>query len=273
MASNNQKRNKHQPQLLPIVVLAEILLYLPIDDILTMNTLIPPADLCRLVLVPLLSSPDQGQFRSRFSENLSCVLSKPQLQEVRVNPRTALNFCAVLKWFCESEPLKILSIKAVNASTNDGADQDIFKTLDGHRYTWWSSNPGEYQDKEDWLLYDLGGLMLVDRIGINVWKSDFPGHPIFGFQSIRIQLGTTSGSFYYQSEARIGSLGDELQYFYISNSGAMLPARFVKIWLRGCNTRCFDGFWYFAIESVRVLGWSTFPSPIEKVFRACSSRK
>lgn len=274
MASNNQKRNKHEPQLLPIVVLAQILLYLPIDDILTIHTLIPLTDLSRLVLVPLLSSPEQGQFRSRFSENLSCVLSKTQLQEVRVNPRTVLNFCAELKWFCESQPLEISSIKAVKASTNDGADQDIFNTLDGHPNTWWSSNPGEYQNKEDWLLYDLGGFMLVDRIGINAWKSYFPGRPIFGFQGIRIQLGTTSDSFYYQTEVHSGSPGNELQYFLISKSGAMLPARFVKIWLKGCNTECFDGFWYFAIESVRVFGWYKFPSRIEKVLRlACSSRK
>jgi len=95
------------------------------------------------------------------------VLSKPQLQEICVNPSAVLNFCAELKKFCESHPVEISSITAVSASTSDGKDQDICNTLDWHQNTnWWSSNPSEYQDKEDWLLYDLGGVMLVDRIGI-----------------------------------------------------------------------------------------------------------
>jgi len=259
--------------MLPVVILAAILLYLPIEDILTLKTLIPLTDFCKLVLVRLLSSPDQGQFPTRFSENLSCVLSKPQLQEVRVNPNTIFIFCAELKRFCESYPLEISPITAVGSSSNDGDDQDIYNTLDGHQHTWWSSNPGPNQDKEDWLLYDLGSVMLVDRIGIAAWKSHFPGYPIFGFQSIRIQLGMTNGSFYYQTEVQSGSPGDQLQYFHTLESGAKLSARFVKIWLRGCNTKCFDGFWYFAIESVRVWGWHNFPSPIDKVLRGARSSR
>jgi len=273
MAFNKRVGNKHDPGVLPVVNLAQILLYLPIEDILTLKTLIPLTDLCRLVLVRLLSSPDQGQFPIRFSENLSCVLSKPQLQEVRVNPNTILIFCAELKRVCESYSVGIKPIKAVSASSNDGLNQDIDNTVDRNRDTWWSSNPGPYQDKEDWLLYDLGSVMFVDRIGIAAYKSNFPGYPIFGFQSIRIQLGMTSDSFYYQTEIQSGSPDDDLQYFDIKKSGAKLSARFVKIWLRGCNTKCFDGFWYFAIESVRVWGWHNFPSPIDKVLRGARSSR
>jgi len=84
----------------------------------------------------------------------------------------------------------------------------------------------------------------------------------------------TSDRFYYQTKIHSGSPGDHLQYFHISKSGAKLSARFVKIWLNGCNTKDFDGFWYFAIESVRVWGWYNFPLPIEKVIRGtCSSRE
>lgn len=274
MEFNQRKRNKHQLQVLPTVVVAEILLYLPIDDILALKTLIPQTDLCSLVLIPLLSSPDQGQFRSRFSENVSRVLNKSQLLEVSVNPSTILNFCAEVKLCCQSQPRKIYSIKAIRASTDDGVHQDIRKTLDGHHNTWWSSNPGKYQDKEDWLLYDLGGVILVDRIGIAAWKSYFHGRPIFGFQRIWIELGITKDSFYYQTQIHSGSSGDELQCFYTSKSGPKLSARFIKIWLKGCTTKCFDGKWYFTIKAFQVWGWHNLPWPIGKVSEAaCSSKK
>jgi len=276
MEFNKQKRNKHQQQVqvLPTVVVAEILLYLPIDDILSLKTLIPQTDLCWLVLIPLLSSPDQGQFMIRFSENVSCVLNKSQLQEVGVNPSTVLNFCAEVKRCCESSPKEICSIKAITASTEADGYQDINKTLDGDSNTLWSSNPGEYQDKEDWLLYDLGGVILVDRIVIAAWKSYFHGRPIFGFQSIWIQLGMTRDSYYYQTEMHRGSSGDKLQCFCISKSGAKLSARFIKIWLMGCTTKCFNDKWYFTIKTVQVWGWHNFPWSIEKVLEAaCSSKK
>jgi len=275
MEFNKQKRNKHQQQVqvLPTVVVAEILLYLPIDDILSLKTLIPQTDLCWLVLIPLLSSPDQGQFMIRFSENVSCVLNKSQLQEVGVNPSTVLNFCAEVKRCCESSPKEICSIKAITASTEADGYQDINKTLDGDSNTLWSSNPGEYQDKEDWLLYDLGDVYLVDGIGIAAWKCVSPARPIFGFQSIWIQLGMTRDSYYYQSEIHRARNVDYLQRFYIPKSGAHLSARFIKIWLKGCTRKCFNDKWYFRIKTVQVCGWHSFPWLIEKVLEAASSSK
>jgi len=274
MALSERKEEKHELRSLPKVILAEILLYSAIDDIFRFRNLLPLADLCQMVLIPLLASPNQGQFPFRFSEDVRCVLSKSELQELRVDPGLVFNFCTQLKrLFQDQNPWKISSIVAIAASTDDGINQDIHMTLDEHYGTWWSSNPGKKQNKEDWLLYDLGDVILIDRIGIAAYRArDHPGSPVFGFRNIWIQLGMTRDRFYYKTEIFNGSPGDQMQYFRPSHSGAKLSARFVRIWLKGCVKRCFDGNWYFAIRSVRVGGHCSL-APIPKVLRDCSKRK
>jgi len=264
----SERKNKYRYGVLSPVVLAEILLYLPIDDLLRLENLLPHADLYKLVLIPLLSFPNQRQFPFRFSEDLERVLSKPQLQKVRFNTTGILNFCSELKSWCDRNHSEISSIVPIGASTDDGVSQNIDKTLIRSKRNFWSSNPGEKQDKEDWLFYDLGDVMLIDRIGIAAWKSYFEGRPIFSFETIWIQLFITRDRFHFQTKILSGSPGDEMQYFHPSHSGALLSARYIKIYMKGCTKRCYNNKWYFTVRSFRV--WGT---PISQVFKASSKSK
>merc|ERR1719233_2666095 len=96
-----------------------------------------------------------------------------QREKVRASPKKLNKFCAALNGKTESKQLS--TIKAVAASTDDGVSQDIHKTFNGYSTTFWSSNPSVTQDKEDWLLFDLGEVVVVNSIGFAPYRAI--GHP------------------------------------------------------------------------------------------------
>jgi len=257
---------------MPILVKNLISLFLPIEDIVKLKSVI--GDDNYLQIHPLLHEQNQSQLSFRFTRNMNRVFTRSHLSKMGIRYEDCYKICVELSAM-QSVALELrgrISTKrsGVEASTRDELTQDIDCTLDGQPQTFWSSNGSKDQGKVDWLLYDIGTVAVITKISIAAFKATFHiGTPVYGFKKCWIELGFDSDEFHYKTKEFNCMNTHKTQNFTSEHLDHMLPAaRFVKFWMQGCHTKQrIDDKWYFAINTFQIQGipLNCFPDPLPQI--------
>jgi len=257
---------------MPILVKNLITLFLPIEDIVKLKSVIGDDNF--LQIHPLLHEQNQNQLPFRFTRNMNRVFTKSQLSKMGIRYKDCYKICvelsAMQRVALELRSRITTKRSGVEASTRDEQTQDIDCTLDGLPQTFWSSNGSKDQEKVDWLLYDIGTVAVITKISIAAFKATFHmGTPVYGFKKCWIELGFDSDEFHYRTKEFNCMNTDQQQNFTSEHLDQMLPAaRFIKFWMQGCHTKQrIDDKWYFAINTFQVEGipLNCFPDPLPQI--------
>jgi len=266
---------------MPKSIITIIILYLPIKDILNLQILDEKDD--SILLHSLLYASDQNQLQFRFTRDMERVLTRTQMLQLGIKHADRNQLCVYLGkvqlQVTRLSDIVTTSRSGLKASTRDYPQQDIDCTLDKRRSSFWSSNGSRDQDKVDWLLYDLGRVVVINQISIAAFKASFQDNaPIYSFENCWIELGFNSDEFHYKTKIFNCSHTDELQNFtarkHLENK---LPAaRYIKFWMRGCHQKQrIDDQWYFVINffEVRGIPLDSFLDPVPKTLELIKEKK
>jgi len=258
-----------------------IILFLPIEDILKLRIL--EINNNSVDIHRLLHESDQNQLYFRFTSDMERVWTRPHMFELGIKWNDCNQLVAMLgKLQRKASTLSTVVTTmecGLKASTRDFAQQDIDCTVDGKRNTFWSSDGSADQDKVDWLLYDLGTVVVITQISIAAFEAHFHSNsPIYGFQKCWIELGFNSEQFHHKSKVFNCSNTGELQNFFMRKRlENMLPAaRYIKFWMQGCyQKQRIDDKWYFAVNKfeVRAIPLECFPDPVPKTLEVLGNLK
>jgi len=239
-----------------------IVLFLPFEDILKMKHLYE--DECYMQIHTLLYSSNQKQLKFRFTRDMQRVLSKWHLPRLGIRSDNCDRLCSELvniqKVARQLSCVITTSRSGVKASSRDKPEQDVDRTLDGNYRTFWSSAGSKYQDKVDWLLYDLGTVAVISRISVAAFRAIWHSNsPVYGFKKCWIEFGFERDEFHYRTKEFTCVNGDQLQNFITQQHfDNLLPAaRFIK----------FYNHWYFALRLFQIAAIPVryFPEPLPKI--------
>jgi len=253
-------------------------LFLPIEDILKLKSIFKNS----IQIHSLTWKPDQNQLLFRFTKDMTRVWTKAQLSQL-CKQKHFDEICIYLS----NIQLKLSELSRVitnvrsgfKASSVDYKPHDIDGTLDNKRGTFWSSDGSQYQNKIDWLLYDLGTVAVITGISIAAYKARHQiNRPIYGFKKCYIELGFDSENFHYKTkEFNCLNTGKRQKFTTREHFENMLPAaRYVKFWMKGCYSKqSSDALWYFAIGDFRVaaIPLKHFPYPVPAIVEVAGNNK
>ncbi len=173
------------------------------------------------------------------------------------------------------EPIR-LQLKPILASTTDG-DQSIHYTVRGHYF--WSSVASPSSESNEFLLYELPGLCVIDRVEIEVMQSRKPYPPAslcyeLGFTREPLEQGGHNLVANPKTHIRTGYTSPETktpsaEISHVNPTPIDQLPKAVGTWIRvdllgKRNTHFAHGLeseYYVCLNNVSVFGWCLEPSP------------
>jgi len=250
-----------------------IMLFLPFEDILKMKLLYEDGSCMQIHT--LLHSSNQKQLMFRFTRDMQRVFSKWHLPRLGIRADNCDKICTELvniqRVAGQLSCVITTSRSGVKASSRDNPEQDLDRTLDGNYRTFWSSAGSKYQDKVDWLLYDLGTVAVIEKISVAAFRAIWHSNsPVYGFKKCWIEFGFEKDEFHHKTKEFACENVDHLQNFTSKDhfEDVLPAARYVKFCMRGCHQQQeHDNHWYFALRLFQVAAIPVryFPEPVPKI--------
>jgi len=250
-----------------------IMLFLPFEDILKMKLLYEDGS-CMQIRT-LLHSSNQKQLKFRFTRDIQRVFSKWHLPRLGIRADNCDKICTELvniqRVAGQLSCVITTSRSGVMASSRDKPEKDLNRTLDGNYRTFWSSAGSKYQNKVDWLLYDLGTVAVIEKISVAAFRAIWHSNsPVYGFKKCWIEFGFEKDEFHHKTKEFSCENVDHVQNFTSEEHfDNILPAaRYIKFCMKGCHQQQeHDDHWYFALRlfQVSAIPVRYFPDPIPKI--------
>jgi len=252
-----------------------IILFLPFEDILKMKMLYE--DEGCMQIHTLLHSSNQKQLKFRFTRDMQRVFCKKHLPRLGIRSDNCDKLCTELvniqRVAGQLSCVITTSRSGVKASSRDTPEQGVDRTLDSNYRTFWSSAGSKYQEKVDWLLYDLGTVAVISRISVAAFRAIWHNFsPVYGFKKCWIEFGFEMDQFHYKTKEFKCLNEDHLQHFTTKEhfDNVLPAARYIKFWMKGCHQKQeHDDHFYFAMRvfQVAAIPVKYFPEPIPKILQ------